>query len=380
VKNLINWGQQNRRLLLTLTAIIVPAVIILSAVVRIWTDDPIDPVETITANWTQSGHADYTSSSFTHWDDDDPPLIPATCAACHSLTGVLDFVGERGTASGSVARDMPTGTVVSCNACHNNTVHDLQTVTFPSGATVDAREAEAACLLCHQGTESTVGVNEAINGLDDDTVYDELEFMDAHYHVAAATMMGTTAQGAYEYVDRTYVGRFEHTDDFQSCSSCHDPHHLRVDPLVCSTCHVNVTGPDDLPHIRDDQTDYDDDGDTSKGIALEIDSFHVLLYEAMQAYAGEVIGTPLVYSPDHFPYFFVDVSNGGEIDPDDLNFGNRYTEWTPRLVRAAYNFHFVQKDAGAYAHNPRYTLQILYDSLHDLNERVSVEVHGLLRP
>jgi hypothetical protein len=377
VKNLINWGQQNRRLLLTLVAIIIPAMIIASAVIRIggW-----DSIETITANWAQSGHADYTSSSFTHWDDDDPPLIPANCAACHSLTGVLDFVGERDTASGSVSQDMPTGTVVSCNACHNNTVHDLQTVTFPSGATVDAREAEAACLLCHQGTESTVGVNEAINGLDDDTVYDELEFMDAHYYVAAATMMGTTAQGAYEYADRTYLGRFEHTEGFQTCSACHDPHHLRVDPLVCSTCHVNVTGSEDLRRIRDDQTDYDGDSDTSKGIAQEIDSFHVLLYEAMQAYADEVIGTPLVYSSDHFPYFFVDVSNGDEIDPDDLNFGNRYTEWTPRLVRAAYNFHFVQKDPGAYAHNPRYTLQILYDSLHDLNERVSVEVHGLLRP
>jgi hypothetical protein len=192
--------------------------------------------------------------------------------------------------------------------------------------------------------------------------------------------MGTNAQGGYEYANMSYVGRFEHTKDFQTCSTCHDPHHLRVEPLVCSTCHVNVTGPDDLRLIRHDQADYDGDGDTRKGIAQEIDNFHALLYEAMLVYADEIIGTPIVYSSAQFPYFFVDRSNGGEIDPADLNFGNRYTEWTPRLVRAAYNYHFVQKDPGAYAHNPRYTMQILYDSLRDINEAVSVEMNGLQRP
>jgi hypothetical protein len=378
VNELINQARKHRRLLLTLMAIIIPLAIIVLAITRI---SARASIETLTAAWSNSGHADYTAQSFTFWDENDPPLIPANCATCHSLHGILDFLGERGTPAGSVSHDMPIGTVVSCLACHNNAAHQMSSVTFPSGAVVNAREsAEATCLQCHQGTESTASVNEAIAGLDDDVVSDQLGFINVHYHVAAATLMGTTAQGGYEYPGMQYVGRFEHTSDFQSCHSCHNPHHLRVEPLVCSTCHVNVRGPDDLRLIRQDRTDYDGDGDTRTGIALEIDNFHALLYQAIRAYAAEVIGAPILYDSTRFPYYFVDVSNGGEVDPADLHFGNRFTQWTPRLVRAAYNYHFVQKDPGAYAHNPRYVLQFLYDSLHDLNERVPVALDALQRP
>jgi hypothetical protein len=62
----------------------------------------------------------------------------------------------------------------------------------------------------------------------------------------------------------------------------------------------------------------------------------------IRLYADEVIEMPIVYSSAQFPYFFNDVSDGGEVDPATLNFSNRYTAWTPRLVRIAYNYHFVQ--------------------------------------
>lgn len=378
MNTLINQARKQRRLLLTLAAIIIPAAIVLLAIVRI---SARASIESLTAAWAESGHADYAAQSFTFWDGNDPPLIPANCATCHSLHGILDFLGERGAPAGSVSHDMPIGTVVSCSACHNNAAHALTSVTFPSGAVVEVRQnGEATCLLCHQGTESTASVNEAVAGLDDDVVSEQLGFINVHYHVAAATLMGTTAQGGYEYPSMQYMGRFEHTKGFQSCDSCHNPHHLRVEPLACSACHVNVTGPDDLRMIRQSRIDYDGDGDTRTGIAVEIDNVHALLYQAIQAYAAEVIATPIHYSSTRFPYFFVDLSNGGEIDPADLNFGNRYTQWTPRLVRVAYNYHFVQKDPGAYAHNPRYVLQLLYDSLHDLNERVPVAIGALQRP
>lgn len=385
MRDIFKWAQGRQRLLVTLTAITVPAVIIVSAVVRLWLSESISTyiegeiVESITADWSLSGHADYTSRAFIFWDDDDPPLIPADCAGCHSLPGILDFVGERGTPVGSVSRDMPTGTVVSCNACHNNAVHELQTVVFPSGERVEAWDAEAACLVCHQGLESTVSVNDAIAGLDDDRVDDNLEFINVHYHVAGATLMGTVARGGFEYADHSYVGRFEHVENYQTCHACHDAHSLRVDPLMCSTCHVEVNTVDDLRRIRQDDTDYDGDGDTSKGIAAEIDRFHEQLYEAIQVYATDVIGVPIAYSVDQAPHFFVDNSGDGVVT-DDLSFGNGYSQWTPRLLRAAYNYHFVRQDTGAYAHNPRYALQILYDSLQDLADRITVSTEGLRRP
>lgn len=377
MRDWITRNTQDRPLLLTSLVMFIAAAIVIAGLVRL---DARQPVEALTSDWVASGHADFTARSFNHWNDDDPPLIPANCATCHSTLGLLDYVGERGTEAGSVAHPVPIGTTITCVACHNEGVHQMQRVAFPSGVEADARGDEAACLICHQGTDSTVGVNAAISGLDDDAVDDSLGFMDAHYHVAAATLMGGITMGGYQYADRDYVGRFEHTQDFQTCASCHDAHRLDVDPLVCSTCHVYVQSHDDLRTIRKDPADYDGDGDTRKGIALEIDAFHDRLHDAIRLYAEEVIGTPIYYTSARFPYFFVDTSGDGQPDPAALNFGSRYTQWTPRLVRAAYNYQFVQKDPGAYAHNPRYSLQLLYDSLADMNESIAVGMEGLSRP
>jgi hypothetical protein len=46
------------------------------------------------------------------------------------------------------------------------------------------------------------------------------------------------------------------------------------------------------------------------------------------------------------------------------------------LLRAAYNYQWVQKDPGAFAHNGKYILQVLYDSIADIGG----DVTGLTRP
>ena len=47
-----------------------------------------------------------------------------------------------------------------------------------------------------------------------------------------------------------------------------------------------------------------------------------------------------------------------------------------QTLLAAYNYQWVAKDPGAFAHNGKYILQILYDSLRDLGASVS----GMVRP
>ena len=54
-----------------------------------------------------------------------------------------------------------------------------------------------------------------------------------------------------------------------------------------------------------------------------------------------------------------------------LQAANHYQSWTPRLLRAAYNYQYVSKDPGAFVRNPHYILQVLYDSLEDLGAEVS---------
>jgi hypothetical protein len=72
----------------------------------------------------------------------------------------------------------------------------------------------------------------------------------------------------------------------------------------------------------------------------------------------------------------VDTNGNGQADPDEANFGNRYNAWTPRLLKAAYNYQFAQKDPGAYVHNGKYILQVLYDSIADIGGSVA----GMTRP
>ena len=58
-----------------------------------------------------------------------------------------------------------------------------------------------------------------------------------------------------------------------------------------------------------------------------------------------------------------------------------YGAWTPRSLRAAFNWKLVTADPGNYAHNPHYALELLYDSIADLGEPLGVDPKalGLLR-
>ena len=95
-------------------------------------------------------------------------------------------------------------------------------------------------------------------------------------------------------------------------------------------------------------------------------------------YAKTVAGKPVVYKFEVFPYF--DSNGNGVADVDETKFPNRYKAWTPRLLKAAYNYQFITKDPGAYAHNSTYAIELLYDSLSDLGAKVSVDVAKATRP
>jgi len=126
--------------------------------------------------------------------------------------------------------------------------------------------------------------------------------------------------------------------------------------------------------------DYDGDGNFEEGIYNEITTLYDALYDAIQTYAADVAGTAIAYDSHAYPYWFIDTNENGEADPDEANFGNQYASWTPRLLRAAYNYQYVTKDPGAYSHNPLYIIQVLYDSLSDLGTQVDVDMTGMARP
>ena len=313
-------------------------------------------------DWLEAPHGDHDSLSFTYWNKDG--AVPESCAACHSQPGFLDYLGADGSAFGVVDHPAAINSPIGCASCHTQAAHALDSVVFPSGVSVDGLGSSAVCTVCHQGRQSSEAVDAAVAGLDADAVSADLGFLNIHYGIAAAVMSGSEVRGGYQYPGNSYAGRFAHVPSANTCTGCHDAHSTKVETEGCLSCHREVA---DLRDIRTQHSDFDGDGVTSRGIHSEIEGLHDQLYAAIQTYAHQTIGTPIAYASGQFPYFFTDADGDGQIGPQEGGFPNRYQSWTPRLLKAAYNYQVVAKDPGSFVHNPRYVLQQLHDSLVDLS-------------
>jgi len=332
--------------------------------------------------WVRSPHADLTSRSFTYWNDSDPVAVPARCAKCHANEGFHDFIGLDGSAAGSVDADAAPG-ILQCTTCHNDVTVAQTEVTMPSGELLTGLGREAVCMECHQGRASGATVAGAIEraGVDHDEVMAEQGFVNIHYYTAAATLYGADAGGGFEYPGKWYEPRFDHAEGYDTCQSCHDPHSLQLDVASCATCHTGVETVADLKDIRAPGSfvDYDGDGDITTGIYTELYNLRYVLFGLIQQYATEVVGQPIGYADGH-PYFFNDSDGDGEISSDEQNRGNAYASFTPRLLAATYNYQVAKKDPGGYAHNAKYLIQIVYDSIEDLAGALGADTMALARP
>lgn len=318
-----------------------------------------------------AGHFAGNTEAFRHWDEEGE--VPYSCAKCHTAKGLPEFIKNGGTVAvtgsgavvtaGTGAGEISNGFM--CSTCHDEANwperYAVTSVPFPSGKTVTFSKKDAEgklipddanlCLECHQGRESTSSMNNALRGKEVDTVDAGVRFKNIHYFAAGATLFGNDAQGAYQYDGKEYLGKHPHVENGFTCKSCHDVHELEVKTETCATCH----GTEDVEAIRftnGDPVDYDGDGDTTEGIAGEIATLAEALYAEIQKYAA-AHGGEIKYNSYAYPYFF-----GAD--------GKGYAAWTPRLVKAAFNYQYVQKDPGAFAHNAKYIIQILIDSIEDL--------------
>jgi hypothetical protein len=338
--------------------------------------------------WTGSGHADVAAEPFVHWNEEDPAEIPTTCAKCHSAAGYQDFLGVDGSEAGKVDAAVPAvgNPGITCAGCHNAATIVKTSVVFPSGIEVTNLGDDSRCMECHQGRESKVSVDEFIaqfgEDLDPDAVPEpvtnaqgdqvSLGFRNIHYFAAAATLYGTEVQGGYEYDGKMYDAKHDHVPGYNTCIGCHNPHTLEVRVEQCAACHREVTSVEDLKDVRERSSmmDYDGDGDVEEGMFYEIQGLQELLYAEMRSYAADTAGVGIVYDPAAHPYFFADADGDGAADQGDSG-AVRYSTWTPRLLRAAYNYQVSLKDPGAFAHGNKYIVQLLHDSIEDLGGDVS---------
>ncbi len=339
-----------------------------------------------TARWMTSGHGDETSEAFRHWDDEEDAsaTLSNSCARCHGTAGFVEFITTGAVAGSHLATD---DIGIECTVCHSSAstgaLRDVTSVTFPSGVLVEELGNEAICMQCHQARSSNTTVSgyidaaiaAATGAFDDDTISSKLRFSNSHYAVAGATNMGTVAKGGAEYPGQTYDARFAHVDGYNACSTCHDPHTLKVKLDHCSTCHTDagntsywggIADPKNIRFFASWLTDYDGDGDTTEGIYYEIDTLKHTLWDKISAYALKIAGVGIVQG-DGYPYFFKDTNGNGVADAAEQERANAFSAFTVRLTRALFNYQFVSKDHGGFAHGGKYQIQLLYDGIMDLN-------------
>jgi len=331
------------------------------------------PNARIIASWGQSGHSDATAPAFRHWDEDG--AIEPECSVCHSGIGFRMFHGLDGSEPGVPEDPVPLGGVVDCETCHNPNLGSVTEITLASGVVHPVQGVEAACMTCHGGRSAGANIVAAAADKPDDDVDADLRFINPHYYLGAAMALGSYGGLGYEYPGKTYSGRFLHAKPVATCNSCHDPHSLEIAAETCLTCHFDG----DPEKIRIARVSYDGSGDTTKGIHDDIVANADTLLGLMKEYAANVAGTSMIYDSG-YPYFFAD-ANGDGVKDEAEGRAVAYNAWTPRLLKAAFNWKAVTSDPGAFAHNAPYALELLYDSVEDLSGPLGMDVAslGLLR-
>ncbi len=363
--------------------------------------------------WHIAGHADTGAEAFVHWDEDDPPEVPTSCAKCHTTPGFADFALD-----GVVDAAVPVGSVVECSACHQRrnlfadpstrweTVANvaLEPVTFPSGATATFANNSNICMACHQGRESGVSVENRVT-----TQSPPYNFINRHYLAAAAILFGSDVTASYEYAGKTYRGQNTYSAGMaarglDNCVGCHmqrgavpplADHRFLPDVSDCNLCHSDFAAgafgaaltdfdkiaypdPSKIAEIGGDPSavppnvDYDGDG-ILESFRGEIDGMQEALLTAIQGYARTTLGKPIAYSGSSYPYWFNDLNGNGVVDPDET--GSRYNSFDAKLLEGAFNYHSNQDPCGPF-HNYKYVIQTEYDSIEDLGG----SVEGKTRP
>lgn len=212
-------------------------------------------------------------------------------------------------------------------------------------------------------------------------------FVNPHYMGAAAIMFGAEAAGAYQYsIDASgasttyfvYTRRNQHGIVAGRCTSCHDAHTLALPAngaeltAACGRCHLDAAGsPITTLAALEEERQFGFEGDVdgngvSEPLVTEIDGLVATLYTTIQSYARNVVGKPICYT-DAYPYIVYDTNGNGVCDTAEANRNNTFKHMTPRLLRATFNLKFFKAEPNAWAHNPRYAVEVLFDAITDLN-------------
>lgn len=321
------------------------------------------------------------------------------CNQCHHGLGSIDYQKDRqGTEEARVLWGDATVTCITCHDPHEDRNGTRMSIRVPVKLSYNPRFVDPVtntrggidkfmdgtdipdtvgdgriCLFCHQGRESGLTVYKAIKAanpsLDPYSQPNQVisaggvSFINPHYLDGGAILWSRNAwEYFFEGVPQSYSeGNIAH--QALNCMGCHmdtakedntaGGHTWKAQIETCRRCH----GPaEDFTEIRA-SADYDGDGTTGT-VFQELGTINpdTGLFGRLKT-ALEDKG--IYYNPDRYPYFFTAA-------------GAQFRNWTTSTLSAAFNLAYAYKAGNAvYAHNAKYIVQILQDSLQALGETPS---------
>ena len=237
-------------------------------------------------------------------------------------------------------------------------------------------------------------------------------FTNSHYLASAGILFGAGAKIAYEYPNATsantsakatnvvappgapmYSGKNTHGVNYDDCTSCHQQHTLEIKLEVCGNCHFKTSDGSPVATLADIENDYQYgywgsvDGDNLfEGLKPEIygtqnalgaydqvngdfpfNGILSQLYKGIVNYANFKLAKKICYDKGNYPYWFETANADGTCSVADPTMRVAYALFSPRLLRAAFNYNLFVREPGAWAHNPRYVVELAYDGIVDLN-------------
>jgi hypothetical protein len=348
-------------------------------------------------NWPLGGHFNPAGAMAGH--------SSGSCARCHNGLAFRDLIGADGTAVnvtsiGYLSTDpTPLDTTTAfatpgqmqCATCHNGATvlggGSLNQHKFASGVvyTFTVETKSAICSQCHDGGRpgyNIAQVNAVLSwnssvGPDAQLVATNAQVR-AHYLSAASTLLGGAVGSWSQVTGNIYTGANEH-GGVAGCTFCHNAHTGELPPdsnvnvpedtirNKCGPCHYNDAGAAVASFLElEESRQFGFEGDVDNNpltvtVKDDLDGLAAKLYVAIQTYSNSIAGQQVCFFNNRW-YNDTGAGTCGTAP----NAGTP-AKFTPRLLKATFNYGMYTTDPGAWAHNPRYVAEAMYDSIADLN-------------